>query len=234
MFSKTAQFYDLIYSFKDYATEAKKIKDLILAEHPSAKTVLDVACGTGEHARHMANDFEVDGIDLEPELLAEAGEKVPTADFSVADMRSFQLEKKYDAVQCLFSSIGYLTSPEDVVSALTCFKNHLNPKGIIIVEPWLTPDVYQTGMPHMIPPVDQTDLKIVRMNVSEIDGNISRLHFHYLIATKEGVEHLEEEHELALYTVEQMQSFFLQAGLKVNYDPEGIFERGLYIAREST
>lgn len=234
MFSKTAQFYDLIYSFKDYAAEATKIKDLILTEHPSAKSVLDVGCGTGEHVRYLSSDFEVNGMDLEPEFVAIARKKVPTADFSIADMRSFQLKKKYDVVQCLFSSIGYLTSPEDVVSALTCFKNHLNPKGIIIVEPWLTPDVYQPGMPHMTPPVDQPDLKIVRMNVSEIDGNISRLHFHYLIAKKEGVEHLEEEHKLALYTVEQMQSFFLQAGLKVNYDPEGIFERGLYIAREST
>jgi ubiquinone/menaquinone biosynthesis C-methylase UbiE len=64
--SATAEIYDEIYAFKDYAAEATKIRQLIARERPGAKTPFDVACGTGEHARLLSPDFPVDGIDLEP------------------------------------------------------------------------------------------------------------------------------------------------------------------------
>ena len=51
MYSATAEIYDAIYSFKDYAGEAAKIREIVARERPGARTILDVACGTGEHAR---------------------------------------------------------------------------------------------------------------------------------------------------------------------------------------
>jgi ubiquinone/menaquinone biosynthesis C-methylase UbiE len=122
MFSRTAPYYDLIYSFKDYAVEVAQIREIIRTENPDAHTILDVACGTGEHAKLLANDFAVDGIDLQPEFIEIVRSKIPTGHFSIADMRSFALDKKYDVVQCLFSSIGYLTQGDDVVHALRMFR----------------------------------------------------------------------------------------------------------------
>ncbi|MGH7105129.1 MAG: hypothetical protein ACREFT_01315, partial [Acetobacteraceae bacterium] len=87
------------------------------------------------------------------------------------------------------------------------------------------------GKPWMVT-VDRPDLKICRMNVSERDGALSKLRFHYVVAKHEGVEHFEETHELALYSVEEMLAFFKAANLQVKYDAEGIFGRGLYIARQ--
>jgi trans-aconitate methyltransferase len=75
-----------------------KIRQLIARERPGAKTILDVACGTGEHARLLSADFEIDGIDLEPKFVEIARAKNPDGNFSVADMRAFQLEKRYDVV----------------------------------------------------------------------------------------------------------------------------------------
>jgi hypothetical protein len=72
------------------------------------------------------------------------------------------------------------------------------------------------------------------MNVSERKGNLSLLRFEYMIARKEGIENLREDHELALYTVAEMKSFFAEAGLSVEHDPVGIFGRGLYIARDAS
>lgn len=67
MFSESADLYDLIYSgFKDYAAEAETLAAILRRVHPSTRTVLDVACGTGEHARCLADryGYHVDGVDL--------------------------------------------------------------------------------------------------------------------------------------------------------------------------
>ena len=82
MFAKTAEFYDLVYSFKDYQSEAAKIRELIIQNHPLAKTILDVACGTAEHARFLSKEFLIDGIDLQPEFIAAASKKVANGSFS--------------------------------------------------------------------------------------------------------------------------------------------------------
>jgi ubiquinone/menaquinone biosynthesis C-methylase UbiE len=230
MFSLTAEIYDAIYAFKDYAGEVLKIRQVIARERPGANTILDIACGTGEHASLLSADFEIDGIDLEPKFVEIAQAKNPAGSFSVADMRSFQLEKRYDVVQCLFSSIGYLLTPQDIIAALTCFRRHLAPGGVILVEPWFSPAAYKAGRPHMIT-VDHPDLKVCRMNVSQQEGNVSVLHFHYLIATNEGVRNAEEVHRLALVPTEQMESHFNSAGLQCTFDPAGLSDRGLFIAR---
>jgi ubiquinone/menaquinone biosynthesis C-methylase UbiE len=230
MFNKTPQFYDKIYSFKNYEEEALKLRGMIQTEHPQAKDVLDVACGTAKHAGFLANDFRIDGVDLQEEFIEVARERLPSGSFIVADMRDFDMGKRYDVVQCLFSSIGYLLDGEDVVKALTCFKRHLNPHGVIFVEPWITPDQWNTGQASMTT-VDEPDLKICRMHVSERDGDVSVLNFHYLVADPSGVHRFEELHKLRLYSVEEMRSFFSRAGLKAHFEPEGIFGRGMYTAR---
>jgi ubiquinone/menaquinone biosynthesis C-methylase UbiE len=66
MFSESAAFYDLIYTrFKDYRAESQRLAEIVRARTAAARTVLDVACGTGEHARHLTGlGFAVDGVDL--------------------------------------------------------------------------------------------------------------------------------------------------------------------------
>lgn len=231
MFTKTARYYDLVYAFKDYGQEVQKIRAFIEAERPGARTVLDVACGTGEHARLLAQHFAVDGLDVEDVFVQQAQQKVPSGHFVVGDMRRFQMGRTYDVVQCLFSSIGYLTRASDVVSALTCFREHLSEGGIILVEPWFTPENWRADHVAMSPPVDRPDIKLCRMSVAGRQGDVALIHFHYLIARSEGVDYLQEEHALGLYSVDGMLEFFERAGLTTRYEPEGFAGRGLYVAR---
>ena len=98
MFSKSAELYDKIYfEFKDYESEARKISELITREHPSARTLLDVACGTGEHARVLRDQhgFEVDGIDLDDKFVSLAQRKNPGGNFSCTNMAVYDLGKTY-------------------------------------------------------------------------------------------------------------------------------------------
>ncbi|MEO6695786.1 MAG: hypothetical protein ABIY50_10045, partial [Ignavibacteria bacterium] len=74
------------------------------------------------------------------------------------------------------------------------------------------------------------DLKITWMYVSKIENELSILDINYLVGTKEEVSYFKERHELGLFSDEQYRDAFKKAGLDVNYDKEGLFGRGMYIA----
>lgn len=233
MFSQSAEHYDRIYgAFKNYSEEAAKIAALIKEKHPSARTVLDVGCGTGEHARQLIEKFGygVDGIDLDPKLIEMAARKNRSSVFSVADMMDFKLDKTFDVVVCLFSSIGYVKTIENVVRTLTQFKQHLAKSGVVIIEPWFTPDNWTEGR-VFLKTYEDDDLKVARVSHSRREGNISVLDFQYLIGTTDGISHEVERHELGLFTVDQMKACFFNAGFAVEHDPIGLTDRGLYVAR---
>jgi SAM-dependent methyltransferase len=230
VFSRSARLYDPIYaSIRDYPHEAAELDRLIQERRPGARTLLDVACGTGAHLEHVAGRYDVAGLDLDPEMLEVARERLPQASFHQGDMADFDLGRSFDAVVCMFSSIGYVRTEERLRSALAAMARHLHPGGVLAVEPWLSPDVWQDRHVGGVF-VDEPDLKIARMNAARRDGNVSVVDFHYLVATPAGVEHFTELHELGLFTVEQHLAAFRAAGLEAEHDPEGPMGRGLYVA----
>ena len=230
MFNRSAAFYDALYGFKDYAAECEHLSALIAgrASGTPGSRLLDVACGAGKHLEHLRHRFDVEGLDLDPQLLAIARERLSHVPLHQGDMVEFDLGRTFDAVVCLFSSIGYVGTVERLRRAVARMAAHLAPGGVLVVEPWFTPDAWHTGRPHALL-VDRPDLKICRMNVSGRREDLSILDFHYLVATPTGVEHFTEHHELALFTDAQYRDAFAGAGLHVEHDPVGLTGRGLYI-----
>jgi SAM-dependent methyltransferase len=224
--------YDLIYAtIKDYATDAGKIATYIQAFHPGARTLLDVACGTGEHARYLKETFSVHGLDISEEYLTVAREKNPRGVYHLGDMRAFDLAHQYDAVVCLFGSICYAMTREDLHNTVACFRRHLAPGGVILIEPWLTPEKWKTGFTRM-DVVDRTEIKICRMAVCEPgqDG-IAPFHFHYMLGSEEGVHHATEYHRVGLFSHGDIEAALRDCGLSFKNDPLGTFpERGMYVA----
>jgi hypothetical protein len=145
-------------------------------------------------------------------------------------MIDFDLGKRYDVLVCLFSSIGYVQTIQNLHRTLASFDRHLNEGGIMLVEPWFTPEAWNPGALH-ITTVEEDQLKVCRMNISEIkDGRLSFFTFHYLVGTPKGVVHFTEDHTLGLFTFNEMKAAFAATGLTVKYDDQGIFGRGLYVA----
>ena len=231
MFSKSAKFYNALYGSmgKDYVAEAQKVHQIIRQhKRSSGKTLLEVACGTGIHASILRENYQVEGLDLDAEMLAVARQTYPDIPFHQADMVDFDLGKQFDAITCLFSSIGYVKTKKRLNQAVQTMTNHLLPGGVIILEPWFTPEQWKPGRVSALF-VDQPDLKISRMNISEAEGQLSFFIFHYTVGTPQGIEYFIERHELGLFTHEEYLTAFRKAGLNVFHDPEGLDGRGLYI-----
>ena len=235
MFSKSAQYYDEIYASinKDYPTEVKKAHKIIQKYKQSkGKALLDVACGTGAHAGLLSKYYQIEGLDLDPQMLSVARKKHPKIRFHEADMTDFDLGRQYDVIVCLFSSIGYVKTKPRLQKAIKTMNRHLLPGGVLLVEPWFTPKQWHLGRNFMTQ-VNKPDLKIVRMSHSRQRGKISVIEFQYLIGTSKGIEHSIELHELGLFTYKEYMDTFKAAGLNVTHDPKGLDGRGLYIGRKS-
>jgi SAM-dependent methyltransferase len=232
MFDVSAPLYDLIYStIKDYKGESVQLATLLRKVNPQCKAVLDVACGTGEHAQFLAvNGFSVDGLDVNTTFVNIARRKHPAGRFFEGDMSDFHLPQRYDAVLCLFSSIGYLRTLDRVAAAFSCFAEHLTSGGVIIVEPWFAPGGLNTE--RVVRNVGEGNgVRVSRTGRVEVDGRISRLHFEYEIADASGTRRASEVHELGLFTTSELLDTFRTVGLQAEHDPKGLTDRGLYVAR---
>jgi len=231
MFSKSAQYYDEIYASveKDYAAEVNKAHQIIQNYQQSeGKLLLDVACGTGVHTGLLSKYYQVEGFDLDPEMLSVAKKKYPHIRFHLCDMTDFDLGRQFDVIVCLFSSIGYVKTKSRLQKAIRNMSKHLLPGGVLLIEPWFTPEQWHPGRTY-VTRVDKPDLKIVRMSLSRQRGKLSFIDFEYLIGTSQRIEHYSEFHELGLFTDEEYLDAFRRAKLNVTHDPEGLDGRGLYI-----
>lgn len=233
MYARSARYYDAIYSFKDYAAEAAAVSARIRAHRPDAATLLDVACGTGAHLVHFAREYRVEGIDLSEEQLAVARTRLPGVELHLGDMTTFDLGKTFDAVTCMFSSIGYVGTLEGLDAAVGHMAAHLAPRGVLVVEPWLQPDAFEDGHLSTLF-VEEPDIAVARMSISHKERRRSWFDMEHLVGSADGVDHFVEHHELGLFTVEEQIAAFERAGLRVEHDPEGPMGRGLYVGVASS
>lgn len=230
MFVKSTEFYDALYHFKDYAAASEKLHAQIQRQVPTASTLLDVGCGTGKHLEFLGEWYEVEGMDLVPELLAAARQRCPSVPFHQADMVDFTLPRKFDVVTCLFSALAYVKTVDRMYKAVENMARHLNPGGLLVIEPWFWPERLWTG--HITANfVDLPELKIAWMYTTELEDRVSVLDIHYLVGTPKGVEFFKERHEMGVFTDHEYREAMQLAGLTVEHDPVGLFDRGLYVGK---
>lgn len=232
MFTKSERFYDAVYSWKDYAREAAELKAVIRARKRSpGRALLDVACGTGGHVPYLKDELDIEGLDLDPAMIEIARARHPGIPFHVGDMTGFDLGRRFDVVVTLFSSIGYARTVPRLNAAIACMARHVAPGGLLIVEPFFTPEAWNRDvkLPSMNV-VERPDLKLVRMTRWQPQADHVVAEFHYLVGLPDGtIEHLVEPHVMGLFTVADTLSAFATAGLAVEHDEKGLMGRGLYI-----
>jgi SAM-dependent methyltransferase len=132
--AELAKVFDTMYQgFIDYEEEYR----FYSAETQlcNAHSILEIGCGSGNLAKYFINDFKSYlGLDLSDHMLQLALDKNPTGHFTQADMRSFDLENKYDVALITGRSSSYLLSNKDVSHTFNSVSKALESKGHLIFD----------------------------------------------------------------------------------------------------
>jgi ubiquinone/menaquinone biosynthesis C-methylase UbiE len=223
-----AKYYDRVYSFKDYLDEAVRIQNLIMKYLESGgNTLLDVACGTGLHLKHLKDDFSCTGVDVSKAMLKIARKNVQRVTFKEADMATLKLGKQFDVITCLLSSIGYVKTYANLKRTIQNFSRHLKKGGVALIEPSHANSVYIMGEPR-ITIYNGKDAKIARINVTKIRQATAVLNMHILIAERgKDANYFRDAHELGLFGINKTLGIMKDAGFKSKY-----LKNGLMLGRE--
>lgn len=131
------KWYHMLYQNRDLKEAEQFIQALMhKLDLPKSSVLLDAACGAGRHSAQLsAMGYKVHGFDLSEESIDKArAYETDSLKFSVADLRSFRTDEKFDAVFSFFTSFGYFETEKETIAVLENFKNALNPKGILMID----------------------------------------------------------------------------------------------------
>jgi ubiquinone/menaquinone biosynthesis C-methylase UbiE len=221
--NQLAKYYDRVYSFKDYLDEAVRLQNLIIKYSESGgNTLLDVACGTGLHLKHLKDDFVCTGVDVSKSMLTIARKNVKGVTFKEADMKTMQLKKQFDVITCMLSSIGYVKTLVSLKKTIQNFYKHLNKGGMVLIEPSHSKSFYASGKP-IITTYSGKDAKIARVNFTKTRQTTAVLNMHILIAEKgKDAKYFIDKHELGIFGVTSTLKIMKTTGLKSKYLKNGL------------
>ncbi len=231
LYGDLAGYYDYIYHWKDYEDDIRVLKELIEAHGTSSgNALLDIGCGTGNHLVHLVGDYDCVGLDCSKEMLALAAEKLPDVELILGDMTDFDLERRFDVIISMFSTMGYAKTLQDLDAVTRNIARHLTTGGVTIVEPWLSKDAIipcYIGM-HTY---DSDDLKIARLGRIVLDDETATFEAHYLIAENGEIRHVVDSHRLSTYGEDEIVRSLKDAGLDAWFEKDGFaLGRGAVIA----
>ncbi|NBH09624.1 class I SAM-dependent methyltransferase [Amycolatopsis sp. SID8362] len=234
-----AELYDLVFTSrgKNYENEADDITRIIRSRRPAAESLLDVACGTGAHLGRFGKAFDhTEGVELAEAMRSVARRRLPGVSVHPGDMRTFDLGRTFDAVVCLGNAIACVETLADMRLAVAQLVGHLEPGGVLVVEPGWFPEQFLDGYVggHLV----EEERRIVsRVTHSTRQGDSARVEIKFVVAQPDGIREWTDVFLMKLFTRDEYVSAFEDAGCAVEFAdiPWRLGERphnapGLFIA----
>jgi SAM-dependent methyltransferase len=228
VFSKYAEFYDLLYQDKDYAAEANYVECFIKKHFTDTCSILELGCGTGVNAELMAKKgYQVLGVDISEEMLRLANERKLNLNdesavkltFCHSDIGHLQLSECFDVVISLFHVASYQASNNKLTAMFSTAARHLKRGGIFIFDFWYGPAVLTDQPTVRTKRFENENYKITRiaepfMNANE---NTVDIKFHFIVFNKKIKENVEfcETHKMRYLFMPEIELMLCNAGFEI-------------------
>lgn len=150
-----AEFYDYIIPYRQRADVQFFVDEAVRC----GGDVLEVGCGTGRILIPTARaGVRIVGLDASAAMLEECRRNLANEDaevrkrveLSMADMREFQISRKFSLVTLPFRPFQHLLTVEDQIACLHCIREHLVPVGKLIL------DVFNPSLEYLVAPLEET------------------------------------------------------------------------------
>jgi SAM-dependent methyltransferase len=219
--------YDSLYGEKDYAGECDMIEALFgLCGAGPKRRLLDLGCGTGNHAIPLARrGHAVTGVDLSEAMLAQARQKAAAAGvcentiFRHGDVRTVALEESdFDAAIMMFAVLGYQQTDDDVRAALKTARAHLVAGAPFVFDVWYGPGVISDKPGPRERVIENGPERIVRRTNAILDEDRHLCTVQFGLETwRDGtrVADVHEEHGLRFFFPDELERFARQCGFEL-------------------
>lgn len=194
--------------------------------------ILELCCGTGRLTIPIAQDgHHICGVDYTPSMLEQAKAKAAEAglriDFIEADIRTLDLQEKFDLIFIPFNSIHHLYRNEDLFKALECVKNHLKDGGLFLLDcfnpniQYIVENEKEQAVIAEYTTDDGRNVLIKQTMRYESATQINRIEWYYFI---NGEFHSIQNLDMRLFFPQELDSYLKRGGFNITHKFGGFEE----------
>ena len=202
--------------------------------------ILELCCGTGRLTIPIAEDgYNISGVDYTFSMLEQAKAKASEAglkiEFIEADIRTLDLQNKYDLIFIPFNSIHHLYLNEDLFKAFNTVKKHLKTGGRFLLD-CFNPNI-QYIVEHEKKQIevaayttkDGREILIKQLMRYERKTQINRIEWHYFINGKfDSIQNL----DMRLFFPQELDTYLDWNGFKIIHKFGSFEEEAFYDSSE--
>jgi len=182
---------------------------------PKGSKILDLCCGYGRHAIGLAKKgFDLTGYDLSDVLLERARKECKKQKVKVAlvkgDVREIPFESEFDAVINMFTSFGYFENGAEDQKVLNRVHAALKPAGKFLLDTINREWVIRAFQKKQW---EELGKNVFALDERSFDPLTSRISARTVILG--GEKRTDRHHSMRLYTLTELVSMIVKAGMRV-------------------
>jgi SAM-dependent methyltransferase len=218
IYGKYASVYDRLRQVRFSLRMVDFIQEELQRRGIETGRLLESACGTGSAAIEFTRrGWDVVGVDRSADMLRAARRKALEAGLAVRfirqDLRSLTLRRRFEVAVCLYDSVNYLLTTEEVTSAFERISAVLEPGGVFFFD-FNTPYHFELAN-HDIVAIDDEDLFGAYRNRFDAESGLNTVDMTFFEKSQSTFRRWKEQHIQHAYTPEQMKAVCSAASLSV-------------------